>query len=277
MGVADQTFLITGCASGIGQHLAGALLRRGARVMMADIHTQPMHDYIAHEKLEADQSLIQELDVRDPEAWEAALSRIEESWQRLDVLINVAGVVNGRYIHEASAEDADFHIDINAKGTIYGCIAAVKRMMPQRSGHIINVASVAGLVPVPGISFYSASKFAVRGFSHAMADELEPHGIFVTVVCPNAVATPMLDMEAEQPETMLSFSGTRILTVQDLEKAIIDRALVKRPREIILPASMSIFSRFTTAFPALAGALLPYFRKRGAETQAKYRDAVRRK
>lgn len=277
MGIADQTYLITGCASGIGQHLAGALLRRGARVMMADIRIQPMDEYIAREKLEAGQFLIQELDVRDPEAWEGAFVRLEESWQRLDVLINVAGVVNGRYIHEATSEDVDFHMDINAKGTLYGCVAAARRMMPQRSGHIINIASVAGLVPVPGISFYSASKFAVRGFSHAMADELEPHGIFVTVVCPNAVATPMLDMEADQPETMLSFSGTRILTVQDLEQAVIERALVKRPREIILPASMSLFSRFTTAFPALAGGLLPYFRRRGAETQAKYRDSVRRK
>jgi len=277
MGIVDTTFLISGCGSGIGRHLAQTLLHRGGKVLATDIDGAGAASCIEEAGASREHGDAMALDVRQPDQWEAAVDRVTAKWQRLDVLINVAGVVRGRYLHEATPEDVDFHIDINTKGVMYGAMAAARVMVPQRSGHIVNVASVAGLIPVPGISFYSASKFAVRGFGHAIADELETHGVFVTTVCPNAVATPMLDAEADQPETMLSFSGTRILSVEEVTTAIVERALNRRPREIILPGSMNLFARFATAFPALAASLLPLFRRRGAETQARYRDEMRRK
>jgi len=272
MGIAKRSFLITGCGSGIGRHLAQVLIRQGAYVLATDINRAAVEDCLSEIDAPADRAVAMEMDVRDPAQWDEAVALVLERWQQLDVLLNVAGVVHGRYVHEATAADVNFHLDINTKGAMYGSIAASRVMVPKRSGHIINVASIAGLIPVPGISFYSASKFAVRGFSHAIADELEAHGVFVTVICPNAVATPMLDAEASQPETMLSFSGSRILSIKDLEDAVVLRALTRRPREIILPSTMSFFARFTTAFPALVSPLLPYFRRRGAEAQARYRE-----
>src|SRR5205823_4569252 len=113
-----------------------------------------------------------------------------------------------------------------------------------RHGHIINIASMAALAPIPGISLYSASKYAVRGFSLAAAQELRAHGVYVTVVCPDAVQTPMLDAQLAHDEAAATFSGPRLLTVEEVGRAIIGQGLARRPLEIYLPPSRGWLARF---------------------------------
>src|SRR5213079_2909142 len=97
------------------------------------------------------------------------------------------------------------------KGVMLGTNAAIRAMIPRGSGHVVNIASIAGLVPVPGLAIYSASKHAARAYSIAVAQEVRPHGVYVTAVCPTVVATPMMDMQVDREEAAYTFSGGRPL------------------------------------------------------------------
>jgi 3-oxoacyl-[acyl-carrier protein] reductase len=141
-------------------------------------------------------------------------------------------------------------------------------MVGRGGGHIINIASLAALAPVPGIALYSASKYAVRGFSLAAAQELRPHGVAVTVICPDAVDTPMLDRQIDQDAAAMSFSGARFLTVDDVSAAVLGRALPKRPLEIHLPRSRALLARIADLFPRTALWLRPTLERRGRARQA---------
>ncbi|HXG27223.1 MAG TPA: SDR family NAD(P)-dependent oxidoreductase, partial [Nevskiales bacterium] len=117
-----KVYLVTGAASGIGAALARALLARGAAVCAADI--QPMNALAG----DPARLLSARLDVRDAQAWTALVERVVARWGRLDVLLNVAGVLKPGYVQETTAADVDFHIDVNLKGVIHGTRAAAQQM-----------------------------------------------------------------------------------------------------------------------------------------------------
>jgi 3-oxoacyl-[acyl-carrier protein] reductase len=189
------------------------------------------------------------------------------TWGRLDVLLNVAGVLRPSHVHDHDAGDVDFHFDVNAKGVVHGTRAAAARMIEQGQGHIVNVSSLAGHCPVPGLALYAASKFAVRGFSLAAAFELRPRGVFVSVVCPDAVQTPMLDLQLHHPEAALTFSGARALTVQEVANVIVDDVLERKPLEVLIPRSRGVLARVISAWPGLALWLSPLMTRRGLKRQ----------
>jgi len=165
----------------------------------------------------------------------------------------------------------DLQIDVNTKGTVYGTQAAARQMIKQRAGHIINFASLAGLSPVPGVALYSASKFAVRGFSLAADHELRSQGVAVTVICPDAVQTPMLDAQKDQATAALTFSGDKILSVQDIEKLIVQDILIRKPREVSLPRSRGWLAKMAGVLPNLAARIAPLMIRRGQVRQAQAR------
>src|SRR5262249_25972600 len=117
------------------------------------------------------------LDVRSEADWDAAFDAIKDAFGGADVVINIAGFLSPGYVQDLTARDLDLHMDVNVKGVVLGTRAAARRMIPAGGGHIINIGSLASLAPVPGLSLYSASKFAVRGFSLAAATELSSYGI----------------------------------------------------------------------------------------------------
>lgn len=263
--------MLTGCASGIGKHMAGVLANAGACVMMTDVDLHAVDQDIAQHGWDTDRVGSAALDVRDAAAWEAVVQETKQRWGKIDVLMNIAGVVQTGRIPYSEMGLVDHHIDINLKGTIYGCQAMAPIFIEQGHGHIINIASVAGLLPVPGLSLYSASKFGVRGFSHSIAADLKPHGVQVTVLCPDAVATPMLDAEAEMEDSEFVFAGTRILTVEEIEYAILNRALPKAPLEIALPLASGLLGKFFAVFPALAARVNPLFFGKGQQRRERYK------
>lgn len=264
--LAGQVHWVTGAASGIGAHLVQELLQRGAHVCATDIATDAMAPLRA--LATPDQLLLVTLDVRDPDQWHATAAEVLTKWSRLDVLMNVAGVIRPGYVQQFDVGDVHLQLDVNAKGVIFGTQAAARVMAEQGHGHILNIASLAGVAPVPGLSLYSASKFAVRGFSLAAAMELKPQNIYLTVICPDAVQTPMLDQQVNREEAAMTFSGrAQPLTVSDIAAAVFDRALSKRPLEITLPASRGAMAKFGSAFPASSGALMSWLRARGRRRQ----------
>ncbi|MBI4208257.1 MAG: SDR family oxidoreductase [Deltaproteobacteria bacterium] len=267
----NSVVILTGAASGIGLHLAGVFASRGYPLLVTDIHEQILQEQAEKLHWRSPQVLIQKLDVRDREQWKQTIDLAVQTWGRVDILMNIAAYLRPGFIHEIDASEVDRHIDVNIKGVLYGTQAAARQMILQGKGHIINISSLAGIAPTPGISLYSASKFSVRGFSLAVADELRPHGVYVTVVCPDAVQTPMLDLQlGYRKETALVFSGPHPLRVQDIERAIFEKVIPKRPLEVLLPAHRGWLAKLANLFPSLLKTLGPIFRKRGLSNQTKY-------
>lgn len=261
-----QCCFVTGAGSGIGAELVRGLLQRGASVTAADINLagmEPLRSLAAPGQLRCIS-----LDVRDPARWKQCLDDAEQEQGPLSILINVAGVINPGYIADFTAEDVHRQLDVNAKGVIFGTQAAARLMLKRGAGQIINFASLAGVAPVPGLALYSASKFAVRGYSLAAAFELRERGVKLTVICPDAVQTPMLDQQVGREEAALTFSGkVKPLTVADVALAVFEEALPKAPLEICLPKSRGVMAKLASAFPQASLLFMPSFRERGYKAQ----------
>jgi len=266
-----QRHVITGAASGFGFELARTLLARGDAVMACDIQLAPMERLRGLAASPANLELRQ-LDVRDPAQWSQAMAAAARLWPRIDTVMNIAGVLRPDFVSEIKAADVDLTIDVNTKGVIHGTQAAFEIMRRQADengrGHIINMASMAGIAPVPGLAVYSASKFAVRGYSLALSHELKQHGIALTVICPSGADTPMVEPYKHQRQAALIFMG-RLITAQEIVDAIVHRALVKRPVEITLPAPRGLLAKFAASFPAVANLLAGSMIRKGLRNQEK--------
>jgi 3-oxoacyl-[acyl-carrier protein] reductase len=271
-----DTMILTGCASGIGKRMAHALYERGHRLVLTDINEQGLRGAAAELGwTDAARTQIETLDVRSASAWESLVQRTVARFGQLDVLMNIAGYLVPVWAKDAKPEDVDRTIDINVKGLMFGTNAAVQAMIPRGSGHVVNIASIAGLVPVPGLAIYSASKYAARAYSIAVGQEVRRHGVYVTAVCPTVVSTPMMDIQVDKEEAAYTFSGGRALTPDEVVTAVIDRALVKKPLELVLPSpgtQQGNFAKLANAFPELGLRVTRRIAQLGASNQKKLRS-----
>jgi short-subunit dehydrogenase len=178
---------ITGAARGIGRAAAAALAGEGARVVIADLDGE----LAAQAAAEVGAELSLRVDVTDHGAFSAALDEAAEAVGELDVLINNAGVMPiGRF--EDEADDSAYRaFEINVFAVMHGTREAVRRMKPRGHGHIVNVASMAGVVPIPGGAIYAASKHAVVGFCESLWWELRGSGVDLSYVLPSLVNTEL--------------------------------------------------------------------------------------
>lgn len=266
-----QTYIVTGAASGIGHALSLRLLELGHNVCACDINGEALKSsYVKLADSVANRLLLQTLDIRKPDEWQDAVITVREKWQRIDVLCNIAGVLKDNWVVDIkSPDEVDLHFDINVKGTIFGTQSVIETMREQGGGHIINIASLAALSPVPGLSLYSASKFAVRSYSLAAGMELAEYGIAVTTLCPDAVQTPMLDQQKDKEQAALTFSGSRTLSVDEVVDAIVGPVLHKRPLEMVIPPSRGVVAKVANMFPQTTGRFVDIFQKQGIKRQAK--------
>ncbi|MGQ0434679.1 MAG: SDR family NAD(P)-dependent oxidoreductase [Microthrixaceae bacterium] len=193
---AGQSAIVTGGASGIGKALGAALAANGADVVLADLDGEAA--VATQRELEA--SLLSggsvvgvTLDVRDLAAVEAVVDDVCRRRGRLDLMINNAGIALGGQTHLMPPEHWDRIIDVNLRGVVNGVIAAYPRMVAQGHGHIVNVASMAGLAPTPLTAAYTMTKHGLVGLSTTLRPEAALNGVRVTVVCPGAIETPILD------------------------------------------------------------------------------------
>lgn len=266
-----KVFVVTGAASGIGKHLARALSGRGNHVLATDVNEKGLADTAEGPPPGEGRLVTHPLDVTRPDAWEEALDAAEQAFGALDVVMNVAGFLRPGHIHEVDDRSVDLHVDVNVKGVIWGTRAAARRMVSRGSGHIVNFGSLASLAAVPGLCLYSASKFAVRGLSLAAAAELAPFGVAVTVVMPDAVKTPMLDLQVHYEEAAMTFSGSAPLSVEDIEELVVERVLAQRPMEVTLPLSRGLLARAATVAPRAALLLAPRLSEKGKRAQEELR------
>jgi NAD(P)-dependent dehydrogenase (short-subunit alcohol dehydrogenase family) len=169
--------LVTGGASGLGRALAARFRDRGDQVLVGDLAQERPPDL-------PDGTDYLRLDVTDQGDWDRARVWVDQHWGGLDILVNNAGVATGGRIDVESLEDWRRVVDINLLGVVRGCRTFTPMLKRQRSGHIVNIASLAGLVHGPGMASYNAVKAGVVALSETLSFELEPWGVVTSVVCP---------------------------------------------------------------------------------------------
>lgn len=184
---AGQFAIVTGGASGFGRALTQCLHADGATVLVVDVHEQ------APEGALPPGVAYRRLDVRDEEGWDALRHHVEATWGRLDLLVSNAGIAVGGRIDVTALEEWDRALEINLMGVVKGVRTFVPMMKEQRSGHLVQTASLAGLIHAPGMATYNTVKAGVVALSETLRHELVPHGIDVSVVCPSFFRTGLAD------------------------------------------------------------------------------------
>ncbi|PEN08814.1 3-oxoacyl-[acyl-carrier-protein] reductase [Longimonas halophila] len=201
----DTTVLVTGGTRGIGRAIVEAFADAGARVAFTYRSSAETADEIVAELGARDvEAIAIQGDVAKPEAAEDAVSAVTDAWGRLDVLVNNAGITRDGLMLRLDADDWDAVLDTNLKGVFNFCKAAYRPFMRQRSGAVINISSVVGVMGNAGQTNYAASKAGIIGFTKSFAKELSGRGVRANVVAPGYVATDMTDaMNDDARQAML--------------------------------------------------------------------------
>ena len=196
--LSEKTAIVTGGTRGIGKSMVVALARSGARVAFTYRSSKEEADALKEEmESQGYEVLSFQSDVADFEAAQHTVQQVVDAWGRVDVLVNNAGITKDGLMIRMSEEDWDAVIHTNLKGVFNFSKAVYRTMMKQRSGKIINISSVVGVMGNPGQANYAASKAGIIGFSKSLAKELGARGVTVNVVAPGYVET---DMTASLPE-----------------------------------------------------------------------------
>lgn len=189
--------VVTGAASGIGAGIARALAARGARLVLADIEETPLRVFAEALPGEA---IAVPTDVSDPEAVEALAEAATSRFGAVHLLCNNAGVCQGGPVWEMGDEDWHWLMGVNFGGVVNGCRSFVPRLIAQgEPAHVVNTASVGGFVTGGDLGMYSVSKYAVVSYTEALAQELAPHGIGASVLCPGFVRTRLGEAARNRP------------------------------------------------------------------------------
>ncbi len=189
-----KVWLITGCSTGFGRELATYVLAQGYSAGVAARNTDDVQDIVAgHEE----QAIALQLDVTKPEQITAAVQQMRDKFGRIDVLVNNAGIGYFGAVEESEEAAVRNMFEINFFGLAKMTQEVLPVMRAQRSGHVVNVASIGGLVGFPAVGFYNATKFAVDGLSESLAKETAHLGIKVTIVAPSGFRTDWAGRSAQ--------------------------------------------------------------------------------
>lgn len=260
--------VVTGAGRGMGRQIAGLLVERGHQVLVTDVDEDATQAAAAELGPAAEAMVV---DVRDEAQVLAARDRVVEWAGRLDVWVNNAGVLPTGPTWEHDEERRRLTLEVNTLGTMNGTLAAIEAMRGG-GGHIINMASLAGLTAVPGEGVYAASKHAVMGFSLSTLADLRAakvRDVDISCICPDGVWTPMLHDKLDDPGAALSFSGT-LLRPEDVVTAV--GRVLDRPRPVTaLPGWRGAVCRLGDVFPRLGLATLPLVTAQGRRVQQRMR------
>ena len=183
---------VTGGASGIGAAMSTKLVDEGTEVWIADRQIGPAQELAQRLNSGRAKAHVIELDVRSYPSFERAVAEALQQSGRIDYLFNNAGIGVGGEVDSYTLDDWNDVFDVNLRGVVHGIQAVYPIMIKQRSGHIVNTASMAGLVATPGAANYTATKHAVVALSKALRLEAERHGVQVSVLCPGVIRTPIM-------------------------------------------------------------------------------------
>ena len=195
-----KVWFITGCSTGFGRELAKEVLAQGYNAVVTSRNTGDVSDIVAPYP---DTSISIALDVTNKHQVEHAVKEAIEKFTRIDVLVNNAGIGYFGAIEESDDDEVRRMFEINVFGLAHMTQAVLPQLRLQRSGHILNIASIGGLRSFPGVGFYNATKYAVDGLSEALAKEVAHMGIKVTVIAPSGFRTDWAGRSAKDAETKI--------------------------------------------------------------------------
>jgi NAD(P)-dependent dehydrogenase (short-subunit alcohol dehydrogenase family) len=220
-----QVALVTGASRGIGRDLVLALAHAGANVVAAGRSVDDVAGVAEEARSEGGQAEAVELDLRDRASIERAVEECVAGSGRLDILVNNAGLGTNHDALDATEEEWDELFAVNVRGLFFACQSAGRRMVEQRYGRIVNMASQAGLVGIPRHAAYSASKGAVIALTKVLALEWAPFGITVNSVAPTFIRTPGTAERLDRPEFLADVLERlpvgRVGTTTDVAGAVI--------------------------------------------------------
>ncbi len=182
----NKVWIITGCSTGFGRELARLTLAQGYRVGVASRNTDDVKDIVGNYP---ETAIALKLDVTKLDEIKTSVEQVKQKFGRVDVLVNNAGIGYFGAVEESEDDQVRRMFEINYFGLANMTTEVLPIMRAQRSGHIINIASIGGLVGFPAVGHYNGTKFAVDGLSEALAKETAPLGIKVTVICPSGFRT----------------------------------------------------------------------------------------
>ncbi|MGD9656318.1 MAG: SDR family oxidoreductase [Methylocystis sp.] len=195
--IEQKVVVITGASSGLGEATARHLSAKGATVVLGARRADRIQSLANELAASGSKALSIATDVTSSEQVKHLVDTAVESYGRVDVMLNNAGLMPLAPLDRLKLAEWDQMIDVNLKGVLYGIAAALPHMKKQKSGHIINVSSVYGHKIDPGAAVYCATKFAVRALSEGLRQEVKPYNIRTTVISPGAVATELLEHISE--------------------------------------------------------------------------------
>jgi len=225
--------LVTGAASGLGAALVAAFRARGDEVLATDVDESGL-DKLDH-RLSPDHRL--KLDITSDEDWAAALAHVTDTWGGLDILVNNAGVAGGGRLDVATMQEWEWITNINLFGAVRGTRTFVPLLKQQRSGAVVNVASLAGLVHPAGMASYNAVKAAVVALTETTGHELAAYGVTAHVVCPSYFRTNLMTSlqgeDAALGVVMARLVESSPITAEDIASAVLEG--LERGDEVIVP------------------------------------------
>ena len=230
--------LVTGAASGLGAALTAAFLARGDQVLATDVTGSGGFEAQAPGRLRTSTSgEVMKLDITSDEDWAAALAHVEETWGGLDVLVNNAGVAGGGRLDVATMEEWEWITNINLFGVVRGTRTFVPLFKRQRSGHVVNVASLAGLVHPAGMASYNAVKAAVVALTETTGHELAAYGVRASVVCPSYFRTNLMSSLRGADEALAGVMSHLVesspISAEEIAAAVLEG--IDRGDEVIVP------------------------------------------
>ncbi|GAA4103908.1 SDR family oxidoreductase [Nocardioides kongjuensis] len=250
---------VTGGARGIGRATVEAFLTRGAKVSFGDLDLD-----LAQATAGETGASAHHLDVADRSSYDAFVTAAEEEHGPVDVLVNNAGVMpNGAFLDMDPALDR-LMMEVNVHGVLHGMRRVLPGMVERRRGHVVNVASLAGKFPIPGLAVYNASKFAVVGLTAATRLEMAPHGVTLTAVLPSAVDTDLA--------SGLDMRPIPKVTPQRVAAAVVG-SVRSREAEIAVPRYVGVLAATTTLIPT---GVLDRVRKVVRDDRALHTDTTQR-
>lgn len=268
-----KTVIVTGASAGVGAATARKFAAAGANLLLVARGRKGL-EAIAEDLRKLTRVEYLAMDVADPDACANAFKKATFEFGRVDVLVNNAGFHARGPVLDVSPEDIGRMIDVNLKAPLILTRLALPYLKENGGGAVINVGSLAGRLPVPGSSTYSASKCGLRAFTYAIAEEMRGAGIKFAVVSPGPIDTGFIMSDIDKVSD-LTFSQP-ISTAEEVAQAILDLC-GNTQRELAMPPSSGVLTTLSYLFPWLGRRLRPSLERRGQRVKSELKAAARQR